>query len=119
MSDTTKSLVQYIATSIEDGEFESALDKNGKSFARVRPGSLAEHETLKIKSASVYIRKNGCVQFLANIGGFNRKTQKQWARSANITVKPIDEYGSIVIENNKMQFLVSRNLLDNIIERLS
>jgi hypothetical protein len=119
MSDTTKTLVQFIALSIAEGEFESALDKNGKSFARVRPGSLTEHAELKVKSASVYIRKNGCVQFLANIGGFNRKTQKQWARSANVTVKPIDEYASIVIENNKMQFLVSRNLLDNIIERLS
>lgn len=119
MSDTTKSLVAYIVASIEDGEFESALDKNGKPFARVRPGSPWHSEELKVKSASVYIRKNGCVQLLANIGGFNRKTQKRWARSTNLTVKPINEFGCVVLENNKMRFLVDRSEFDNIIERLS
>jgi hypothetical protein len=122
MHETIQHLVRYIVACIEAGEFESALDKNGKPFARVQPEVWdfeAPGRGTEVRSASVYVRKNGCVQLLANLGGFNNRTEKKWARSTNVTIKPINEFASIVIENGKMKLVVEREQFDSLIQRLS
>ena len=119
MSKTIETLVEYVVASIEDGRFESALDKNGKPFVRVQPVCGMLRRVVEVDSASVYVRKNGCVQLLANIRGYNHKTQKRWARSANVLIKPLNEFASIVIENGKGKFVVEREQFDSLIERLS
>jgi len=119
MSKTIKTLLEFVVLSIEDGQFESAMDKNGNPFARVQPVCGTLRRVVEVDSASVYVRKNNCVKVLANIRGYNHKTQKPWARSASILVKPVNETTSIVIEGRRPKFALDRAEFDSLIERLS